>query len=69
MTLDLPLRKTNTGERRLSFLGPKAWSKIGPSIKNVRTSSFLCMLLRKIFHFTCKANSSYCHILMIDIAI
>ena len=27
----------------------------------------LCMLLRKIFYFICKANSSYYHILTIDI--
>ena len=39
MTLDIPLRKTNTGQKSLSFLGPKIRSKIGPSIKNVRTSS------------------------------
>ena len=39
MALDIPLRKTNTGQRGLSFLGPKIWSKIGLSIKNVRTSS------------------------------
>ena len=37
MALDIPLRKTNTGQKSLSFLGPKIWSKIGPSIKNVRT--------------------------------
>ena len=35
------LRKTNTGQKSLSFLGPKRWSKIGPSIKNIRTSSSL----------------------------
>ena len=26
-------------DKKLSFLGTKAWSKIDPSIKNVRTSS------------------------------
>ena len=37
MALETPLRKTNTGQK-----GPKLWSKIGPSIKNVRTlSSFM----------------------------
>ena len=66
MALDIPLRKTNTGQKSLSFLGPKIWSKIDPSIKNVRTS---CMLLRKMFHFICKANSNYYHILKIDIII
>ena len=37
MALGIPLRKTNTGQKSLSFLGSKIWSKIGPSIKNVRT--------------------------------
>ena len=29
MALDIPLRKTNTGQKTLSFLGPKIWSKLG----------------------------------------
>ena len=37
MALDKPLRKTNTGQKSLSFLGPIIWSQISPSIKNVRT--------------------------------
>ena len=42
MALDIPLRKTNTGQKSLSSLGTKIWSKIGPSIKNVTTwSSFM----------------------------
>ena len=61
IVLDIPLRKTNTGQKSLSFLGPRIWSKIGPSIKN--------MLLRKIFYFISKTNSSYYHLLMIDIII
>ena len=36
MALDIPLRKTNTGQKRLSLLGPKIWSKINPSSKNVK---------------------------------
>ena len=31
MPLEIPLWKTNTGQRRLSFLGLKIWSKINPS--------------------------------------
>ena len=38
MALDIPLWKTNTELKSLSFLEPKIWSKIGPSIKTVRTS-------------------------------
>ena len=47
MALDIPLRKTNTGQKSLSFLGPKIWSKIGPSIKNVRTSSSFMHAIKK----------------------
>ena len=47
MALDTPLRKTNTGEKSLSFLGPKIWSKTDPSIKNVRTFSSFMQALKK----------------------
>ena len=69
MALDIRLQKTNTGQKSLSFLAPKIWSKISSSIKNFRTSSSLCMLLRKIFYFICKTNSSYYHLLMVDIIV
>ena len=66
--LDILLRKTNTGQKSWFFLRPKIWSQIDPSIKNVRTSSFLCMLLRKIFYFICKANSNCYHILWLTLS-
>ena len=47
MALDIPLQKINTGQKSLSFLGPKIWSKIGPSIKNVRTSSSFMHAIKK----------------------
>ena len=47
MALDIPLPKTNTGKKSLSFLVPKIWSKIGPSIKNVRTSSSFMHPIKK----------------------
>ena len=31
MPLDIPPWKTNTGQERLSFFGPKTWSKIHSS--------------------------------------
>ena len=68
MALDIPLRKTNTGQKSLSFLGPKIWSKIGPSIKNVRTSTSFMHAIKKTFYLIRKTNSSYYH-LMIDIII
>ena len=63
MALEIPLRKKNRA-KILYLLGPRIWSKIDASIKNVKTS-----LLRKIFYFICKANSNNYHILMIDIII
>ena len=39
MALGIPLRKTNTGQKSLSFLRPNIWSKIGPSIR--ASSSFM----------------------------
>ena len=69
MVLDIPLRKTNAGQKSSSFLGPKIWSKIGPSIKNVRTSSSFMHAIKKKIFLICKINSSYYHLLMIDIII
>ena len=42
MVLDIPLRKTNTKQKSLSFLGPRIWSKIGP-----RTSSSFMHAIKK----------------------
>ena len=52
MALDMPLRKENTGEKSISFLGQKILSKIGPSIKNVRTLSSFMRAIKKniLFH-------------------
>ena len=51
LALDIPLqtqgKKANTGQKSLSFLGPKIWSKIGPSIKNVRTSTSFMHAIKK----------------------
>ena len=47
VALDIPLRKTNTGQKSLSFLGPKIWFKIGPSIESVRTSSSFMHAVKK----------------------
>ena len=39
----------HTGQKSLSCLGPKIWSKVDPSIKNVRTSfSFMHAIKRNI---------------------
>ena len=45
--LDLTLWKTDVGQKSLSFLGPKIWSRINSSIKNVKTSSSFMYALKK----------------------
>ena len=47
MALEIPLPKTKTGRKSLSLLGPKIWCKIGPSIKNLRTSSSFIHAIKK----------------------
>ena len=47
MALDMPLRKTNTGQKSFFFLGPKIWSKTSPYIKNARTSSSFMYAIKK----------------------
>ena len=49
IAFDIPLGKTNTGQKSLSFLGPKIWSKIDPSTKNVKTLSSFMYAFKKIF--------------------
>ena len=41
VALDIP------GRKNLCFLGPKIWSKIDPSMKNVRTASCFTHALKK----------------------
>ena len=40
MAFSIHLRKENTGQKRLSFLGPKILSERNPSIKNFKTAFF-----------------------------
>ena len=39
MALDIPLRKTALGQKNISFLGPKIWSKISNGLKVVKTTN------------------------------
>ena len=50
MTLEILLRETNTGQ--ISLLGPKTWSKISPTIRNVKTMASFIYALKKntLFH-------------------
>ena len=52
IALGILLQKTNTEQKDLSFLGPKIWSEIDPSMKNVRTSSSFMHAIKKdmLFH-------------------
>ena len=68
MALKIPLRKTNTGRKSLFFLGLKVWSKINPSIKNVKTSSSFMLALKTdiLLHLQTSANSNNYHIFLND---
>ena len=55
MLLDIRLRKTNTEQQALSFLGPKILTKISHSTKNVKTTvSFAYALKREILNKLCR---------------
>ena len=47
MALDIPLRKTALGQKNISFLGPKIWSKISNDLKVVKTTNFFTHGLKK----------------------
>ena len=47
MALDifLPKKKQKTGQQALPFLGPKIWTKIRRSTKNVKTTASLTHIM------------------------
>ena len=47
MALGIPLWEKNKGQKGLSFLGPKIWSKMNPGIKNVRTLPYFMHAIKK----------------------
>ena len=63
------LRRTNTGQKSLSFLGPKIWSKVNPGIKNIKALSSFMHAIKKINLIQKQPNSTHYCILMIDITI
>ena len=55
MALDILLQRTITGQEALFFLGPKIWTKITHSTKNVKTTaSFTHALKREILNKLCR---------------
>ena len=55
MALDIPLRKANTEQHALTFLGPKIWTKISHSTNSVKTTAFFRNALkRKISNKLCR---------------
>ena len=50
MAKDIPLRKTNTGQQALSYVGQKIWTKISHSTKNTKAMVYFThtLLQRKI---------------------
>ena len=57
------------GKKACPSLGQKHDPKLVLVSKILDHRLLLCMLLRKIFYFICKINSSYYHLLMIHIII
>ena len=47
MALDIPLYRTNKGQKSMSFLGPKMWNKVSSNIKTVASTSFFKHRLKK----------------------
>ena len=37
MTLEMPLRKSNVGQKSISFYGPSVWNKLSNDLKNLNT--------------------------------
>ena len=49
MALDIPLCRTNKGQKSMSFRGPKIWNKESSNIKTAaNTSSFMHRLKKEI---------------------
>ena len=47
MALDIPLRKTTMGQKSISSLGPKVWSKTNNSLKAVKITATFTHALTK----------------------
>ena len=47
MALDIPLCRTNKGQKSMSFLGPKIWNKVSSNIKTAETKSSFKHCLKK----------------------
>ena len=47
MALNIPLCRTNKGQKSMSFLGPKIWNKAGSNITTAATTSSFTHRLKK----------------------
>ena len=47
MALDIPLCRTNKGQKSMSFLGLKIWNKVSSNIKTAATTSSFMHCLKK----------------------
>ena len=47
MTLDIPLCRTNKGQKSMSFLGPKIWNMLSSNIKVAATTASFTHSLKK----------------------
>ena len=47
MTLDIPLCRTNKGQKSMLFLGPKIWNVLSSNIKAAKTTACFTHSLKK----------------------
>ena len=69
MALDIPLCRTNKGQKSMSFLGPKIWNKVSSNIKTTATKSSFTHRLKNKFLVNCKSDRFYLFIYFFIISI
>ena len=48
MALDIPLSRTNKGQKSMSFLGPKVWNNLSSNIRTAATKASANWILQKL---------------------
>ena len=59
MTLDIPLCRTNKGQKCMSFLGPKIWNMLSSNIKAAATTASFTYSLKNKFLKNCNSEQFY----------
>ena len=48
MALEIPLRKSNLGQKSISFMGPSIWNKLSNDLKILNTATFFTLNYKKL---------------------